>query len=67
MHMIGLPGGQESGYSEGAAGWWLQRSDAPAHANAAPKRYLSGSSLHSDTVNHTRMLTNKIVGDNCIL
>lgn len=46
--MMGVPGGQGSKCPVGAAGWWLQHSEHPAHENAAPKRHLDGSSLHSE-------------------
>lgn len=47
--LMGIPGGLGSECPVGAAGWWLQHSDAPTRENAAPRSYSSGSSLHSDT------------------
>lgn len=48
--MMGVPGGLGSECPVGAAGWWLQHSEPPAHETAAPRRCSSGSSLHSDTI-----------------
>lgn len=38
-----VPGGLGSGFPVGAAGWWPQNSEPPAHGNAAPKRHCLAS------------------------
>lgn len=48
--MMGVPGGLGSECPVGAARWWLQHGEPPAHGNAAPKRHSHGFSLHSDNI-----------------